>query len=143
MAAINPYLIFNGNCEDAFNFYKSVFGGEFEMISKFKDMPGEAGQQCPAADENKVMHVALVIGNNGDRLMGSDNGSGMGDVNIGNNFSISISSTTEEETKKLFDGLSADGKIIMPLSPTFWSPLFGMFTDKFGVNWMVGYDKQS
>ncbi|SHN16567.1 VOC family protein [Chitinophaga sp. CF418] len=143
MAAINPYLIFNGNCEDAFNFYKSVFGVEFQMISKFKDMPAEAGKECPAADENKIMHVSMAIGNKGDVLMGSDNGSGMGDVNIGNNFSISISSTTEGEAKKLFDGLSAGGKIIMPLSPTFWSPLFGMFTDKFGINWMVGYDKQS
>ncbi|SDF48128.1 VOC family protein [Chitinophaga filiformis] len=140
MAALNPYLIFNGNCEDAFNFYKSVFGVEFQMISKFKDMPDN---QCPAADENKIMHVSMAIGNKGDVLMGSDNGSGMGDVAVGNNFSISISASSEEETKKLFDGLAAGGNTTMPLAPTFWSPLFGMLTDKFGVNWMVGYDKQS
>jgi PhnB protein len=140
MAALDPYLIFNGNCEEAFNFYKSVFGVEFEMISKFKDMPGE---QCPAADENKIMHVSMPIGNKGDRLMGSDAGSGSGDVNFGNNFSISVSSTSEEETKKLYNGLSEGGKTIMPLEPTFWAPLFGMLTDKFGVNWMVGYNKES
>ena len=140
MAALDPYLIFNGNCEEAFNFYKSVFGVEFEMISKFKDMPDD---KCPPGDENKIMHVSMPIGNKGDRLMGSDAGAGSGNVNFGNNFSISVSSTSEEETKKLFNGLSADGKTIMPLEPTFWAPLFGMLTDKFGVNWMVGYNKES
>lgn len=139
MAAIDPYLIFDGNCEEAFNFYKSVLGVEFEMISKFKDMPGE---KCPAGDENKIMHVSLPIGN-GNRLMGSDTGSGMGGVTFGNNFSISLSTTSEDETKKLFNGLSAGGKVTMPLEPTFWAPLFGMLTDKFGVNWMVGYNKES
>jgi PhnB protein len=139
MAAIDPYLIFDGNCEEAFNFYKSVLGVEFETISKFKDMPGD---QCPAGDENKIMHVSLPIGN-GNRLMGSDTGSGMGGVTFGNNFSISLSTTSEDETKKLFDGLSAGGKVTMPLEPTFWAPLFGMLTDKFGVNWMVGYNKES
>lgn len=140
MAVLDPYLIFDGNCEEAFNFYKSVFGVEFEMISKFKDMPGE---KCPAGDENKIMHVSMVIGDKGNRLMGSDTGSGMGGVNFGNNFSISISTSSEDETKKLFDGLSAGGKVTMPLEPTFWAPLFGMLTDKFGVNWMVGYNKES
>lgn len=140
MTTLDPYLIFDGNCEEAFNFYKSVFGVEFEMISKFKDMPGD---QCPAGDENKIMHVSMAIGDKGNRLMGSDTGSGMGGVSFGNNFSISISSGTEEETKKLFDGLSAGGNITMPLGPTFWAPLFGMLTDKFGVNWMVGYNKES
>lgn len=139
MAAIDPYLIFDGNCEEAFNFYKSVLGVEFEMISKFKDMPGD---KCPAGDENKIMHVSLPIGN-GNRLMGSDTGSGMGGVTFGNNFSISLSTTSEDETKKLFDGLSTGGKVTMPLEPTFWAPLFGMLTDKFGVNWMVGYNKES
>jgi PhnB protein len=140
MAAINPYLVFNGNCEEAFNYYKSVFGVEFQMISKFKDMPGG---ECPVADENKIMHVSMAIGNKGDVLMGSDNGSGMGDVVVGNNFSISVTTGSEEETKKIFDGLAAGGKTTMPLASTFWSPLFGMLTDKFGINWMVSFDNQS
>ncbi|MCF6405226.1 VOC family protein [Chitinophaga filiformis] len=137
MAALNPYLIFNGNCEEAFNFYKSVFGVEFQMISKFKDIPGH---ECPVGDENKIMHVALPIGKDGDLLMGSD--SGMGEVTIGNNFAISVSASSEEETKKFFNGLSEGGKITMPLASTFWSPLFGMLTDKYGVDWMLGVNNQ-
>lgn len=105
-------------------------------------MPSE--HQCAPGDENKVMHVAMPIGERGDVLMGSDNGSGMADVVIGQNFSISVSTGTEEETRKLFDGLSDGAEAItMPLQQTFWAPLFGMLRDKFGVNWMVSYDKQS
>jgi PhnB protein len=136
MASLNPYLIFNGNCEEAFNFYKSVFGGEFQMISKFKDMPG---QEVSPADAENIMHVALPIGGE-DILMGSDCGPGMGAIKTGDNFSISITTTTEEETRKIFDGLNAGGKITMPLEKTFWAPLFGMLTDKFSVNWMVSFD---
>lgn len=135
MPSLTPYLIFNGNCEEAFNFYKSVFGGEFLMISRFKDMPD---QQCNAADENRIMHVHLPIGGHG-ALLGSDSSTVYGEPKIGDNFSISLTTNTETETRKLFNGLSAGGQITMPLEKTFWAPLFGMFADKFGVNWMVNY----
>ena len=143
MASINPYLTFNGNAEEAFNFYRSVFGGEFAGgINRFKDTPG--CEHMSVEDQQKVMHVALPIGN-GDTLMASDYVEGMGaPLAQGNNFSITISAETEEEARKLFDGLSAGGNIAMQLEKTFWADLFGMFTDKFGINWMVNYgDGQS
>ena len=138
MASINPYLTFNGKAEEAFNFYKSVFGGEFAGgINRFKDTPG--CEQMSAEDQQKVMHVALPIGN-GDMLMASDYVEGMGAPFMdGNNYSITISADTEEEARRLFDGLSAGGTVGMPLEKTFWADLFGMFTDKFGINWMVNY----
>src|SRR5689334_17906242 len=139
MAAVNPYLTFNGNCEAAFTFYKSVFGGEFPYIGRFKEMPpGE--KPMPAEDMEKIMHVSLPIGN-GTFLFGSDTSSAFGGGGTpGTNFSISINADNEAEAKKLFDGLSAGGKVTMPLEKTFWGALFGMFTDKFGINWMVNYD---
>lgn len=142
MAAINPYLIFNGNCEEAFLFYKSVFGGEFPYIGKFKDMP--SGDNTPALSEedgNRVMHVCLPIGET--VLMGSDSNSASGDVVFGGNMSISINVDSKEEANRVFDGLSAGGNTYMPMSDTFWGAYFGMFTDKFGVNWMVNYEKNS
>lgn len=142
MAAINPYLIFNGNCEEAFLFYKSVFGGEFPYIGKFKDMP--SGDNTPVLSEedgNRVMHVCLPIGE--AVLMGSDSNSASGDVVFGGNMSISINVDSKEEANRVFDGLSAGGNTYMPMSDTFWGAYFGMFTDKFGVNWMVNYEKNS
>lgn len=139
MATINPYLVFAGNAEEAFNFYKSVFGGEFAgNVNKFKDSPG--GEKLSPSDQEKVMHVSLPIGN-GFTLMASDSLEGMGHTLIvGNNISISIGAESEDEANKLFNGLSAGGKITMPLEKTFWGAYFGMFTDKFGINWMVNYD---
>jgi PhnB protein len=140
MAAINPYLIFNGNCEEAFLFYKSVFGGEFPYIGKFKDMP--SGDNTPALSEedgNRVMHVCLPIGET--VLMGSDSNSASGDVVFGGNMSISINVDSKDEANRIFNGLSAGGNTYMPMSDTFWGAYFGMFTDKFGVNWMVNYEK--
>jgi len=138
MASIHPYLTFNGNTEEAFNFYKSVFGGEFAGgINRFKDTPGS--EKMSAEDQQKVMHVALPIGN-GDMLMASDYVEGMGaPFSEGNNFSITISTDTEEEARRLFNGLSAGGTVAMPLEKTFWADLFGMFTDKYRINWMVNY----
>lgn len=140
MAQINPYLTFNGTCESAFIFYKSVFGGEFPYIGKFKDMPPSEGQKMSDADGEKIMHVSLPIGG-GTILMGSDTG-GEWSSNFreGNNFSISINADSAEEANKIFNGLSAGGTVTMPLARTFWSELFGMFTDKFGINWMMSYD---
>jgi len=142
MATINPYLSFEGNCEEAFNFYKSVFGGEFPYIGRYKDMPASDGKSCPPADENKIMHISLPISKE-TILMGADVSKAMGHNNIvGNNISISITTGSEDEADKLFNGLSAGGKILMPLNKTFWGAYFGMFTDKFGFNWLVSYESQ-
>jgi PhnB protein len=142
MASINPYINFNGNCLEAFTFYKSVFGGDFPYIGKFKDMPSE--HPMAESDKEKIMHISLPISKE-TVLMGSDTTSNFGGkVQGGNNFSISINAESEEEARRLFNGLSANGKVTMPLDKTFWGAYFGMFTDKFGINWMVNYDfKQS
>ncbi len=137
MAQVNPYLTFDGNCEEAFNFYKSVFGGEFQYIGRFKDMPGE---QIPESQQEKIMHVSLPISKE-TILMGSDSSSEFGQTHIlGNNISISVNTASEEEARKIFDGLSQGGRVTMPLEKTFWGAFFGMLTDKFGINWMVNHD---
>ncbi|MES2811040.1 MAG: VOC family protein [Bacteroidota bacterium] len=142
MATVNPYLIFNRQCEEAFNFYKSVFGGEFPYIGKFSDMPADENYPPPSdADANRIMHVSLPIGKD-TVLMGSDSNSQSGDVKFGDNVSISINTDSKAEADKLFNGLSSDGNITMPLQSTFWGAYFGMFVDKFGVNWMVNFDEQ-
>ena len=138
MPQVNPYLTFKGNCEEAFNFYKSVFGGEFPYIGRFKDMPSD--KPLPAGTGDLIMHVSLPISKE-TTLMGSDSSEAFGQVtNVGNNISISINTESEEEATKLFNGLSEGGKVTMPLIKTFWGAFFGMFTDKFGINWMVNYD---
>lgn len=137
MTTINPYLTFNGNCEEAFNFYKDAFGGEFRFIGRFGDMPDENPTPVPEADKNKVMHISLPISKE-TILMGSDSSAEYGGGNIiGNNITISINCSTNEETDKIFNALSAGGKITMPLNKTFWGSYFGMFTDKFGIHWMA------
>jgi PhnB protein len=142
MASINPYLIFNGNCEEAFLFYQSVFGGAFPYIGKFKDMPSTEGNSVLSEEDgNKIMHVSLPIGN-GSVLMGSDSNAASGDVALGQNISLSINAESKEEADKLFNGLSAGGNVSMPMNQTFWGAYFGMFTDKFGVNWMVNFDEK-
>jgi PhnB protein len=137
MTMINPYLTFNGNCEEAFNFYRSVFGGEFLRIVRFKDDPSE--QPMPEGQREKIMHIALPIGQE-TVLMASDRPDVFGPVTIGSNFSISIHTESEEETDNLFKGLSAGGQVAMSLHKTFWNAYFGMLTDKFGIQWMVSYD---
>ena len=138
MALINPYINFNGNAEEAFTFYKSVFGGEFAMTMRFKDM---ASPEFPVAenDANKIMHIALPVGKN--ILMASDIPEVMGRVNENENRSrISISAESKEEADKLFNGLSAGGKIEMPIADSPWGSYFGMFRDKYGIEWMVDFD---
>lgn len=137
MKAVNPYLNFSGNCEEAFEFYKSVFGGEFAMVMRFKDVPPE--YQMGEDEAEKIMHVALPIGQ-GTILMGSDTPEAMGPVTTGTNFAISISTGSEAEATELFNKLSAGGQVTMSLDKTFWEAYFGMLTDKFGVQWMVSYD---
>ncbi|HSD14438.1 MAG TPA: VOC family protein [Flavobacterium sp.] len=137
MTQVNPYITFNGTCEEAFNFYKSVFGGDFPYSGKYKDMPSE--YPIAESEKEKIMHISLPIGNT--VLMGSDAAAGFGDnFKEGNNISISINAESEAEATRIFNGLSAGGKVGMPLNKTFWGAYFGMFTDKFGINWMVNYD---
>jgi len=134
MPAINPYLNFPGNTEDAFNFYKSVFGGEFLTLQRFKDTP-DAGN-LPAGVENQVMHVALPIGKN-NILMGTDAPESMGfKLEYGNTMHISLEPETREETKRLYEALSVGGKVTMELQDMFWGAYFGSCTDKYGINWM-------
>lgn len=142
MATVNAYLNFDGNCEAAFNFYKSAFGGEFRDLSRFGDMPPQDGMP-PLPDEmkNRIMHVALPISTE-TLLMGSDTLPGMGpDIKVGNNFSISIGVHSKEEADKFFAALSKGGEVTIPMEVTFWGAYFGMWTDKFGINWMVNYDE--
>lgn len=139
MAEIKPYLTFNGNCEAAFMFYKSVFKTEFSFIGKFKDMPSMGVPELSEIDGEKIMHVTLPIGKNSE-LMGSDTSSQQNHVIMGSNSAISLNAESKEEADQLFIGLSADGTITMPMENTFWDAYFGMFTDKFGIHWMVNFD---
>ena len=138
MALINPHINFNGNAEEAFNFYKSVFGGEFAKIIRFKDISSD---EYPVAEKeaNKIMHIALPIGKN--FLMANDVPESLGQVNENENRSkISISTESREEADKLFSGLSAGGFVEMPIDDSPWGSYFGMFRDKFGIEWMVDFD---
>lgn len=138
MKKINPYLMFNGNAEEAFNFYKSVFGGEFTILQRIKETP--EADKIPENEQEKIMHVALPIGE-GNTLMASDNIASRGSATVqGTNLYISITTESEEETTNLFNKLSAGGKVEAPLEKTFWGSYFGMFTDKFGIKWMVDYE---
>ncbi|MBA4053832.1 MAG: VOC family protein [Marivirga sp.] len=140
MITINPYLNFKGNTEEAFNFYKSVFGGEFLTVQRFKDTP--EASRVPDHEKDKLMHITLAIGN-GTILMGTDALESMGHtVTYGNNFHLSIDTGSEAEAKKLFDALSVSGKVTVPLDKMFWGAYFGMCTDKFGIQWMVSYDEK-
>ena len=140
MTTINPYLLFNGNAEQAFNFYKSVFGGDFAMLQRFKDTP-EAGK-VSLSEKDKIVHVSLPLGK-GSMLMGSDTPESLGQkVTVGNNFTISVSAESEDEANRLFNGLSVGGTVTMPMAKTFWGSYFGMFIDMFGVTWMISYDYQ-
>jgi PhnB protein len=138
MAIINPHINFNGNAEEAFNFYKSVFGGEFAKIIRFKDL---ASAEFPVAENeaNKIMHIALPIGKS--VLMANDVPEMLGRTNENENRSkIVISAESKEEADKLFNGLSAGGQIEMPIADSPWGSYFGMFRDKYGIEWMVDYD---
>lgn len=138
MAQINPHINFNGNAEEAFNFYKSVFGGEFAKVMRFKDL---SSPEFPVAENeaNKIMHIALPIGKN--ILMGNDVPEILGRVNENENRSkISISAESKEEADKLFKGLSAGGEVEMPIADSPWGSYFGMFRDKYGIEWMVDFD---
>lgn len=138
MAVINPYINFNGNAEEAFHFYKSVFGGAFTTVVRFIDMPS-FDYPIPKHEENKLMHIALPIGNN--FLMGSDVPESMGDLKENENRSkIAISAESREEADKLYSGLSVGGQIEVALQDSPWGSYFGMFRDQFGIEWTVDFD---
>ena len=139
MNIVNLYLSFKGNCEEAFNFYKSVFGGEFNYVGRFKDMPPVDGRTAPAAAAEKLMHISLPISRE-TALMGSDVIEGFSPpVAFGDNFSVSIATDSKADADRFFNELSQGGRVNMPMANTFWGVYFGMCTDRFGVNWMVSY----
>lgn len=138
MATINPYIHFNGNAEEAFTFYKSVFGGEFTKFMRYKDL-SSAQYPIPERDANRLMHVVLPIGKS-TALVGSDVLEMMGHVTENDNRNaISLSTETRDEADKLFNGLSAGGKVEMPIADGPLGSYFGMFADKYGIEWMVDY----
>jgi len=140
MALINPHINFNGNAEEAFNFYKSVFGGEFAKIIRFKDISSPE-YQIAENEANKIMHIALPIGKN--VLIGNDVPEFMGKVNENENRSkISVSAENREEADKLFNGLSVGGSIEVPIGDSPEGSCFGMFRDKFGIEWIVDFDSK-
>lgn len=137
MATINPHINFNGNAEEAFEFYRSVFGGEFSRIIRFKDISSE-DFPVPEKELNKIMSISLPIGKN--VLMANDVPEIMGRVSENENRSkISVSAESREEANRLFVGLSADGSIEMPMEDSPWGSYFGMFRDKFGIEWMIEF----
>lgn len=138
MPNLNTYLNFEGNTEEALNFYRSVFGGEFMSVVRFKDMPME-GVNIPKADENKIMHIALPIGKN-CVLMATDTLPSLGQKLVqGNNVYISIHPESKEEADRIFSALSAGGKVEMEIGDQPWGDYYGSFKDRFGVQWMVDY----
>ena len=140
MPTVNVYLTFDGNCMEAFDYYRSVFGGEFPHVGRFADMPPQPGMTMPEEHLQRIMHISLPISQE-TVLMGSDTGGEWSaGYQAGNNFSLSVNAGSKEEADQLFAKLSAGGQVTMPLNQTFWGAYFGMCIDKFGISWMVNYD---
>ena len=136
MTTINPYLTFNGNCEEAFNFYASVFDSESPMFNRFNDFPSEDG--APNSEGEKIMHVAIPLGQ-GTVLMGSDALQAMGTPVIGDNFSLSLQVDSRADADKFYAGLSAGGQATMPMAQAPWGDYFGMLTDQVRIQWMINH----
>jgi len=143
MTNINPYLSFDGKAEEAMNFYKSVFGGDFQGgIMRWGDAPGcdEGEMKLGDEDKGKVMHMQLPI-SEGNTIMASDSLQAFGPpVTVGNNITIALGPKTKEEADRLFNGLSEGGTVQMPMADAFWGGYFGSFADKYGVNWLINVD---
>ena len=138
--SLSTYLFFDGDCREAFEFYRSVFGGDFSMMSTFAAGPPE--MKFPDDEKDRVMHVSLPVGPS--VLMGSDSSSSMGPPLVqGNNFSISVEAESRAHCDELIAGLSEGGEVKMPLQDTFWGAYFGMCVDRFGIGWMVSFHEQS
>jgi PhnB protein len=143
MTTVNIYLTFDGNCKQAFDFYKSVFGGDFAYVGTFGEMPPQEGMP-PVSEEAKdqIMHISLPISKE-TMLMGSDTGGEWAaNLSVGNNFSVSVSTDSKDNADAIFGKLSVGGQVTMPMADTFWGDYFGMLTDKFGINWMVSFNEQ-
>jgi PhnB protein len=142
MATANTYLTFNGNCEEAFTYYQTIFGGPFGHIARFGELPADQGYEVTPENKNLIMHISLPIGSS--VLMGCDaDEQGAQSLVQGNNFSVSVSATSKTEAEKIFSGLAAYGQIAVPLAVAFWGDLFGMVTDQFGINWMVSFNEKA
>lgn len=136
--SISTYLTLDGNCRQAFEFYRSVFGGDFHVFSTFGDGPPDMG--VSEAEKNNVMHVSLPIGDS--ILMGSDNGPHSPPLNTGNNFSLSVTAESREHADQLLAALVENGNVTMPMADAFWGAYFGMCTDQFGISWMIVYESE-
>ncbi len=135
--SLNPYLFFDGNCREAFDFYRSVFGGDFSVLQTFGDGPPDMG--VPEAEKDRIMHVSLPVGP--AVLMGSDSCSAFGPPPAaGDNFAISLTGESREQCDRIFAALSAGGAVRMPMQETFWGSYFGNWTDRFGIGWMISFD---
>ena len=142
MATVNAYINFQGNCEEAFNYYKTVFGSEFSMLNRFSEMPPQDGMELSEADMNKIMHVSMPISDE-TMLMGSDvGGEWAQDLTVGNNITLSITADSKAQADLFFKSLSDGGKVSMPMDTTFWGSYFGMCTDKFDINWMISFGEE-
>lgn len=131
------YLNFPGTCEEAFNFYKQIFGGSFDVVSRFSEMPAEF--PVPPGYGDKLMHISLTV-KDSPFLMGSDAPEGFGEpLRVGNNVTLSVAPADEDQARRWFKSLSEGGEVTMELAPTFWAQLFGMVRDRFGINWMVSF----
>ncbi|MFI5093961.1 MAG: VOC family protein [Candidatus Acidiferrales bacterium] len=133
---LNPYLLFNGQCEEAFKFYEKCLGGKIEMLSTFGDSP--MAKQVPPEWYGKVMHASLKLGD-GMILMGSD--PPPDNYQVPQGFSVSLSVKDPAETERIFNELAQDGKVTMPIQKTFWSPRFGMLVDRFGIPWILNCEQ--
>lgn len=138
MITVNPYLYFNGNCEEAFNFYKSVFEVEFQYVGRYKDVP-QTERHIFQEQDNKILHISLPISKE-TTLMGSDNVEAHKEVISYSNFSLSINTDEKEEADNLFEKLSKGGKIRLPMNETFWGSYYGVVSDKFGINWKISFE---
>lgn len=139
MATINPYLSFKDNCEEAFGLYRSVFGGEFGMVMRVKDL--DLGVPVPDGAGDLILHMALPVG--GNLLMGSDCPEGFGPpLEQGNNYSVSVGVESKEEADRIYKELSDGGTATMPMDNAPWGSYFGMLTDKFGIQWMISFDSK-
>jgi PhnB protein len=136
MATVNPYLAFDGTCEEAFELYRSIFGGEL-LINRYSEMPPDTPVDPGSAD--RIMHVSLPLGS-GQVLMGSDRPPGTGTTTFGDSVAVSVSPDSAEDGRRIFDALSAGGQVTMPYERQFWGADYGMCRDRFGINWMVNHD---
>ena len=138
---VNPYLNFNGTCEEAFNQYKSIFGGEFSYVGRYSDMPADPNHPISEEDKNIIMHMSLPLAN-GSVLMGSDaGGEWASNIVVGANVTLSLNATSKEEADRVFNALADGGVVTMPMNATFWGDYFGMCIDKFGINWMMSFNE--